>query len=59
MLWPSGSPRVSQISYGYDLSAPVAFSVAKLLNQAGAAEFSQPLITQGDLPHRMTIYLAD
>jgi hypothetical protein len=47
------------LHYGYDLSAPIAFSVAKLLSQAGVAEFSQPMITQGEMPHRMTIYLAD
>ena len=51
--------RTAQIHYGYDLSAPIAFSVAKLLTQAGVAEFSQPMITQGDSPHRMTVYLAD
>jgi hypothetical protein len=51
--------RTAQIHYGYDLSAPIAFSVAKLLTQTGVAEFSQPMITQGDSPHRMTVYLAD
>ena len=54
-----GCNRTAQINYGYDLSAPIAFSVARLLTQAGVAEFSQPLITQGDNPHKMTIYLAD
>ena len=54
-----GCTRTAQIHYGYDLSAPIAFSVAKLLTQAGVAEFSQPMITQGDAPHRMTVYLAD
>lgn len=54
-----GCNHTAQINYAYDLSAPVAFAVAKLLTQAGATEFSQPLITQGELSHRMTIYLAD
>lgn len=59
VVCPGGCTRTAQIHYGYDLSAPVAFSVAKLLTQAGVAEFSQPMITQGDSPHRMTVYLAD
>jgi hypothetical protein len=59
VVCPGGCSRTAQIHYGYDLSAPVAFSVAKLLTQAGVAEFSQPMITQGDAPHRMTVYLAD
>lgn len=54
-----GCNRDAQIIYGYDLSAPVAFSVARLLTQAGVTEFSQPIISQGDGPHRMTIYLSD
>ena len=54
-----GCNRNAQIIYGYDLSAPVAFSVAKLLSQAGVAEFSQPLISQGEGPHKMTVYLSD
>ena len=59
VVCPGGCTRTAQIHYGHDLSAPVAFSVAKLLTQAGVAEFSQPMITQGDAPHRMTVYLAD
>ena len=54
-----GCNRTAQINYGYDLSAPIAFSVARLLAQAGVAEFSQPMISQGEGPHRMTVYLAD
>ena len=51
--------RSAQIIYGYDLTAPIAFSVAKLLTQAGIAEFAQPMISRGEGPRRMTIYLSD
>lgn len=54
-----GCNRNAQIIYGYDLSAPVAFSVARLLAQAGVLEFSQPMISRGEGPHKMTIYLSD
>ena len=59
VVCPVSCTRTAQIRYGYDLSAPIAFSVAKLLTQAGVAEFSQPMITQGDSPHRLTVFLAD
>ena len=59
VVCPMDYNRTAQIHYGYDLSAPIAFSVAKLLTQAGVAEFSQPMITQGDGAHRVTVYLAD
>jgi hypothetical protein len=49
--------RSAQIRYGYDLSAPLAFSVARLLTEAGVAEFSEPTISRGEGPHKMTIYL--
>jgi hypothetical protein len=51
--------RTAQINYGYDLSATIAFSVARLLTQAGIGEFAQPMITQGEGPHRITVYLSD
>jgi len=51
--------RTAQINYGYDLSAPIAFSVARLLTQTGIGEFAQPMITQGEGPHRITVYLSD
>jgi hypothetical protein len=51
--------RTAQINYGYDLSAPIAFSVARLLTQAGIGEFAQPMVTQGEGPHRITVYLSD
>jgi hypothetical protein len=54
-----GCNRNAQILYGYDLSAPVAFCVARLLSQAGVTEFSQPMISQGETPHKITVYLSD
>ena len=59
VICPGQCTRTAQINYGYDLTASVAFSVARLLTQVGIGEFAQPVVTQGEGPHRITVYLSD